>query len=288
MLEFGEKLTLMPSAMRAADIASLRAAGFSDSEMVAITAAAAYRNFITRVADGLGVELGKNGANYYASSVLQAFGVNQSAIQGSLYADRQRATFAATDTPRLDRPGAAHSDDTRACWIDYSPSGDPPNLHQMTNLALALGSRPIALQATIDFASLIEAGDASLGERIASIIGLVVAGTLGLSYLGAHHAQRLLDTGSSSSELRAIVDHPGGETLAGREREAARFCEKLTRAPGTMVRADVEALREAAFSDREIVTIVGAAAFANYAGRIAAGLGVAPERKLSAQALAVI
>jgi uncharacterized protein YciW len=44
-----------------------------------------------------------------------------------------------------------------------------------------------------------------------------------------------------------------------------------------MARADVEALRAAGFDDRDIVTIVGAVAFANYRGLIAAALGVQPE-----------
>jgi alkylhydroperoxidase family enzyme len=84
--------------------------------------------------------------------------------------------------------------------------------------------------------------------------------------------------------LRALIDNPAGGTLAGREREAARFCEKLSRTPGTIARADVDALRAVGFDDPEIVTIVAASSFANYGGRIAAGLGVRPEAYLSPDA----
>ena len=54
MLEFGEKLTLTPSAMTEQDVEGLRASGFSDRDILSIILAAAYRNFIVRVADALG------------------------------------------------------------------------------------------------------------------------------------------------------------------------------------------------------------------------------------------
>lgn len=57
MLEFCEKLTLRQSAMTAGDVQRLRDVGFDDDQILAIVLAAAYRNFITRVSDALGVEL---------------------------------------------------------------------------------------------------------------------------------------------------------------------------------------------------------------------------------------
>jgi len=57
MLDFCEKLTLRQSEMTAKDVQRLRDAGFDDDQILAIVLAAAYRNFITRVSDALGVEL---------------------------------------------------------------------------------------------------------------------------------------------------------------------------------------------------------------------------------------
>ena len=57
MLEYAEKMTLRPNEMTAQDIERLREAGWSDREILDIAALTAYRNFITRVADALGVEL---------------------------------------------------------------------------------------------------------------------------------------------------------------------------------------------------------------------------------------
>jgi len=57
MLAYARKLTLAPPDVNEDDIRSLRESGFSDSEILAINAAAAYMNFVNRVAQGLGVEL---------------------------------------------------------------------------------------------------------------------------------------------------------------------------------------------------------------------------------------
>jgi len=53
-----------------------------------------------------------------------------------------------------------------------------------------------------------------------------------------------------------------------------RYVVKLTRTPGDMIRDDVEALRAAGFTDRDILDIAGVAAYYGYVNRIADGLGV--------------
>jgi len=52
------------------------------------------------------------------------------------------------------------------------------------------------------------------------------------------------------------------------------YVEKLTREPGAMIREDVEHLRQAGFSDRDILEVVEVAAYYAYANRIADGLGI--------------
>ena len=57
MLEYAEKMTLRPSEITEKDVQRLRAAGWTDREILDIAALTSYRNFITRMADALGVEL---------------------------------------------------------------------------------------------------------------------------------------------------------------------------------------------------------------------------------------
>ena len=59
MLEFAEKLTFQPSGVEEADIEALRSAGFDDLAIYDIVLVTAYRNFINRVNDGLGVSTDK-------------------------------------------------------------------------------------------------------------------------------------------------------------------------------------------------------------------------------------
>ncbi len=55
------------------------------------------------------------------------------------------------------------------------------------------------------------------------------------------------------------------------------YGDKLTRTPGEMVDADVEALREVGFGDRDILDICEVVAYYAYVNRIADGLGVPVE-----------
>lgn len=53
-----------------------------------------------------------------------------------------------------------------------------------------------------------------------------------------------------------------------------RYSVKLTHTPGEMVEADVIELRNAGFSDRDILDIVEVVAYYAYVNRVADGLGV--------------
>ena len=55
MLEFAEKLTFTAATVTAADVDVLRGHGFSDVNVFDIVVLTAYRNFMNRVNDGLGV-----------------------------------------------------------------------------------------------------------------------------------------------------------------------------------------------------------------------------------------
>ena len=55
------------------------------------------------------------------------------------------------------------------------------------------------------------------------------------------------------------------------------YAVKLTQAPGEMTAADVEALRAAGFSDRDVLGSAEVTAYYAYANRIVDGLGVSME-----------
>lgn len=63
MLEYAQKITLVPSEVTEADVERLKQAGWNDAEILDIAAVTSYRNFITRIADALGVQLSEDYAN---------------------------------------------------------------------------------------------------------------------------------------------------------------------------------------------------------------------------------
>jgi uncharacterized peroxidase-related enzyme len=72
MLEYAEKLTLTPSAMTQTDVQGLRDLGFTDEEILDVVVVTAYRAFINRVRDGLGVELSPITTEHADQAVLDA------------------------------------------------------------------------------------------------------------------------------------------------------------------------------------------------------------------------
>jgi len=56
MIEYSIRLTQNPSSITASDVAALRGQGFGDRAILEINLAAAYMNFVNRIALGMGVE----------------------------------------------------------------------------------------------------------------------------------------------------------------------------------------------------------------------------------------
>ena len=60
MLDFAVKLTLDPSSNKKADVEKLRSLGLDDQQILSIVLITCNFNFMTRLADGLGVEIQEN------------------------------------------------------------------------------------------------------------------------------------------------------------------------------------------------------------------------------------
>jgi alkylhydroperoxidase family enzyme len=281
MLEFSEKLTLLPCDMAEADVARLRRHGFTDREILSITLAAAYRNFITRVADALGVEL-RRGENY-TPEILHAFGVTEEEARTTMYGSRLVAEEADDSAAQPISAGSPVEVSQGVCWIETRPdsrreSEDGKSSCLPRNLAWALSLRPEALQATETFARLLGNGGSGLGKRLESLVGLSVAAVLHVPSLIAHHRQALRNAGGDAIGITGRGKALG---LDEKERAVEQFCEKLTLLPNPMTRADLDAVRQCGFADQELLTIVASAAFENFLGRVAAGLGVGSEKAIA-------
>ncbi len=86
--------------------------------------------------------------------------------------------------------------------------------------------------------------------------------------------------GDDGRAVKAIWEDP--EHVEAGDRAILAYVDKLTRTPGEMTRADVERLRDAGFSDREILDIALVASLFNFFDRMADGLGVELEEQREA------
>lgn len=117
-------------------------------------------------------------------------------------------------------------------------------------------------------------------------IGVYVSLLNDCHYCVDHHFEglkRLLGDDAASAGIRRSLevglDGEVAETarLSDRERVALRYAKRLTRAPGTITVADVDALRSAGWDDGEILEINQVTAYFAYANRTVLGLGVSTE-----------
>ena len=293
MLEFGEEITLTPGKMTQENVTLLRGHGFTDRDILSIVLAAAYRNYIVRVADALGVEL--NATADYAPELIRAFGVDENEALNTLYADRLTRTVTATQTRAKPTSRSAVKPSTQAiCWIETVPPEGAKEQFQkahdklarlsaptpLIHLARALALRPDALEGMVDYMALVTLGGSELGRRLEAVIGLTVAATVSSPYMEVHRAQELLNEGANPEEVKKLAAFPEAAPIEPREREIARFCAQLTHSPWTMARSDVEALRTVGFDDGQIITITAGASLENLLCRVADGLGLQPETEL--------
>ena len=89
------------------------------------------------------------------------------------------------------------------------------------------------------------------------------------------HHRRGLRRLLKDDDLAAAIEQDWTTAALSQKRvEMLRFAVKLTATPIAVNDADVEALRTAGFSDRDILDIVEVVGYYAYANRIADGLGL--------------
>jgi len=88
------------------------------------------------------------------------------------------------------------------------------------------------------------------------------------------HAEFLRGEGADDLAVEQIKDDWRKLDLTEGEREMLEYCEKLTLTPSAMSRQNIDRLRSAGWTDRDILDITQICAYFNYRDRIADALGV--------------
>ncbi|MDX1631568.1 MAG: peroxidase-related enzyme [Thermoanaerobaculia bacterium] len=115
-------------------------------------------------------------------------------------------------------------------------------------------------------------------------LGVFVSALNRCQYCVEHHARgmaRLLDEPDRVSTIRAALESgeemQKGASFDDRERAALAYARRLTISPGEIDEEDVRILRDAGWSDGEILEINQVVSYFAYANRTVLGLGVTTE-----------
>jgi uncharacterized peroxidase-related enzyme len=118
----------------------------------------------------------------------------------------------------------------------------------------------------------------SLGERHSDMISTVISGLNDCRFCGTAHGGMMIRRGDVTLDegLKLYLDWPSAD-LTPQERTMLTFCEKLNFNPSATTEEDLNGLRDAGFTDENIVDIVAHVAYRNFIGRIHDALGLAIE-----------
>ena len=130
-------------------------------------------------------------------------------------------------------------------------------------------------------------GNSSLSGRELAVIVCATAASLGDSYCALAWGKKLA-AAADPSAAAAVLQGSEGEGLTARDQALSVWARKVARDPNAITPQDVEALRAAGFSEREIFEATAFVAFRLAFSTINDALGVKPDWQLAAAAPAEV
>lgn len=148
---------------------------------------------------------------------------------------------------------------------------------EVANIWRAQSLRPEVLEHHLSLYQTVIYGKNGLSRREREMVAVAVAVANGCQYCLSHHADALGRYVKEPGLVPLVAADYKKAPLAPRERALMDYCMKLSRTPGEMREQDVESLREAGFTDEEILDAVLVTGYFNFVNRVALGLGVSSE-----------
>jgi uncharacterized peroxidase-related enzyme len=182
---------------------------------------------------------------------------------------------ARTDTERIARLRVPAEDEVpdevKELWTKpLEKLGFVPNVLRVFAL------RPQHLLKWWDYYDELLRGDSGLTKTQREMIAVVVSSTNRCHYCIVSHSAALRKLTKDPALSDQIASDYTAADLEPRERAMLDFAVKLTKASADMTDADVDALREAGWTDEDIFDIAQVAAMFNVTNRLASGLGWEP------------
>jgi len=188
-----------------------------------------------------------------------------------------------TDTPRitaLDLPQAAELSPQMQSYFDKCEE----KLGMIPNVLAAYASDPARLEAFVAMHDDLMRAPSGLSKLEREMIAVVVSATNRCYYcLTAHGAAvRALSGDPKLGEM--LVMNWRVAPLDARQHAMLEFAELMTLASARITEADLDALREAGFSDSDIWDIASVAGFFNMTNRVASATDMRPNDEYHSQA----
>lgn len=171
-------------------------------------------------------------------------------------------------------------------WIKTidRPNGDKPlrdafdkireSRGKVSNIMKAQSLLPDALEHHLNLYQSLMFGESALKEAEREMIALVVSASNNCAYSVSHVADALANYEKDNNRMQEIIAGRQFLGMTDRQAKMLRYATKLTKQPDKMCEEDVQTLREAGLSDREILEVNMLTAYFNFSNRIACGLGV--------------
>ena len=174
---------------------------------------------------------------------------------------------------KVTRPAAASGKLQKIYARVASPDGQVDNVLQIHSL------RPHSLEGHMALYKAVLHHNANrLPLWFLEAVGVLVSRLNGCNYCDAHHSAGLRRLLGNEEQYRschsALSQAAPVEPFTVAEQAALAYARKLTRSPGSIGQADIDAMREAGLDDGEILEINQVAAYFAYANRTVSGLGV--------------
>lgn len=145
---------------------------------------------------------------------------------------------------------------------------------KIANIMKVHSLNPPSMQAHMELYLTLLFGRSKLPRATRELIAVAVSAANGCDYCVRHHAEALNHYWKDEDRTRRAATDYRTADLGEKEVALLDYAVKLTRQPSRMVRADVQALRDAGFSDDEILDANLITNYFNFVNRIALGLGV--------------
>lgn len=146
--------------------------------------------------------------------------------------------------------------------------GEIAEIHQVQSL------NPAAMKAHLDLYMAVVYRKGGLSRAQREMIGVTVSSLNRCPYCVIHHAEALAHYEKSPEVVEGIKADYRQVPLREQDRAMLDYAAKLTTEPAGMTEKEVETLREAGFTDGEVLDINLIASYFNFVNRVVHGLGV--------------